>query len=145
MAAASALDGSDDFRRGHSVLLASPVSSLIQALRVYLSLSLLRLSLKKPSRDRLVGLGELLPHPTHVVTRDDSRIFALGSVSVVLQVGQTFAFPGVRRDHILPHRRHLCSVITSMRLTLRIRGRNVVALEQPEGCAGASIRSRPNY
>ena len=141
MAAASALDGSDDFRRGHSVLLASPVSSLIQALRVYLSLSLLRLSLKKPSRDRLVGLGELLPHPTDVVTRDDSRIFALGSVSVVLQVGQTFGFPGVRGDHILPHRSHLCSVITSMYSTLRTRKRKVVAQAQAGSCSRASWES----
>ena len=35
MAAASALDGSDGVRHGHSVLLGSSFSPLIQALRVY--------------------------------------------------------------------------------------------------------------
>ena len=55
MAAMSALDGGDGFRHGHSVLLGLPVSSLIQALRVYLPLSFRRLSLKKLSSCSFAG------------------------------------------------------------------------------------------
>jgi len=51
MAAASALDGSDAFRHGRSVLLARRVRARL-----------------------LVGLGEFLPHPTHVVARGRRQV-----------------------------------------------------------------------
>jgi hypothetical protein len=53
-------------------------------------------------------------------------------------VGQIFGIPGVRGNQILPHRLHLCSVITSMCLTLRMRKRKVVVRKQPASCPRAT-------
>jgi hypothetical protein len=64
---------------------------------------------------------------------------------VVLQVGQILGAPGLRGNHVLPQRLHLCSVSMSMDLTLRIRKRKIVAPGQYLGvknCEGAAVKER---
>ena len=64
---------------------------------------------------------------------------------VVLQVGQILGVPGLRGNHFLPHCRHLCSLITSMYLALRISTRKVVALMQLKKQKGdAAPRCQPS-
>ena len=65
------------------------------------------------------------------------------SPEVVLHAGHIFGTPGVRGNHVLPHRSHRCSVITSMWITLPKRMQNVVALEQPEELGTGTTDHRP--
>ena len=67
MAAVSALDGGDGFRHGRSVLLARRVRDGV-----------------------LVGLGEFLPHPTHVVTHGRRQALRLRLCGFASRTGLRF-------------------------------------------------------